>query len=78
MSARELPLPCSHAASKWEHRISSHSDEETDAAGGVSKLTGSFCSVWVCGRDECIEAGKRYVAFYSLRTPVMQGVRASL
>ena len=66
--SRELPLPCNHAVSKWAYRISSHTDEET--ANGVPQDR-AFCSVWVCARPECIDAGKRYVAHSALCTPVV-------
>lgn len=70
--------PCGHAASKHVHRVSSHTDEEADAAGGVSKLTDAFASVWVCDRPGCIEAGKQWVAWHSLRTPVMLGRKSAV
>lgn len=65
-------LPCNHAPSSWAYRISSHSDEQVDAAGGVNKIREAFCSVWVCGRDECVRQGKRYVAATALCRPVVQ------
>lgn len=73
--SRELPHPCNHATSSHAHRVSSHSDEEIDAAGGISHVPGAFCSVWVCAREQCVEAGKRYVSYYTLRTPVLQSKR---
>ena len=68
---RGLPLPCNHAPSKWAYRISSHSDAEVDAAGGVSGIHEAFCSVWVCARPECVDNGKRYVAASALCRPVV-------
>jgi hypothetical protein len=76
MSAYDLPLPCNHAASKWAYRISSHSDADVDAAGGIKNITGAFCSVWVCARPECVDKGKRYVAASALCAPVVnEGTR---
>lgn len=74
---RRLAHPCPHAASKHAHRVSSHSDAEVDAAGGISSLPGAFCSVWVCSRDACVEAAKRYVSYYTMRAPVVQGKRGA-
>lgn len=69
-------LPCNHAASKWAYRISSHTDEQVDAAGGVFGLSESFSSVWVCARDECVARGKQYVAAHALCRPVViEGTR---
>jgi hypothetical protein len=73
VNARAPRDPCRHA--NLVHRITSHSDAEVDERGGWKNIHDAMCSVWVCDRDQCIEWGKRYVAFNSLRTPIIEGKR---
>lgn len=64
MTTRELPLPCNHSHKAWRYRIASHKDGEPQG-------NRNFCSVWVCGREDCIERGKRYIAYAALCTPLV-------
>lgn len=67
---RDLPLPCKHQPSEWRYRVATHSDAETDAAGGISNLREYFTSVWTCGRAGCLDRAERYVTHYSKRAAV--------
>jgi hypothetical protein len=65
----DLPMPCRHAFSAMTHRVSSHSDGDYSAMAADPNRDEPHCSVWVCAAD--LEAGKRYVAYYTQRTPVV-------